>query len=159
MVYFEADGERFMYRVTGVCVLDGRVLVHQFEGADDFYVLPGGRVEIREPAIEAIAREMHEELGCEVRVGRLLWIIDNLFRHKGVDFHELGLFFEIELPDGCVQASGEPWTATEVDGTKLFFQWKTLDEIARLDLKPSLLKELLLDLPEQPVYLVHRDRG
>src|SRR3954466_1604012 len=96
MVMFDGDGDdRFMYRVTGVAIIDGRVLVHQFEGEDDFFVLPGGRVEMREPGIEAVAREMHEELGCEVSVGRLIWVADNLFRHKGHDYHEIGLFFEV----------------------------------------------------------------
>ena len=69
MLMFDLEGERFMYRVAGVAVIDGRVLVHQFEGEDDFYVLPGGRVEMREPAEEALAREMREELGCEGALG------------------------------------------------------------------------------------------
>ena len=89
-----------MYRVAGVATIGGRVLVHQFEGEDDFCVVPGGRVEMREPAEEALAREMREELGCDVRVGRLLWVIDNLFLHRGRDYHELGLYFEITLPEG-----------------------------------------------------------
>ena len=49
MLTFDLEGERFMYRVAGVAVIDGRVLLRQFEGEDDFYVVPGGRVEMREP--------------------------------------------------------------------------------------------------------------
>ncbi len=163
MLSFDLEGERFMYRVAGVAVIDGRVLVHQFEGEDDFYVVPGGRVEMREPAEEALAREMREELGCEVRIGRLLWVIDNLFWHRGHDYHELGLYFAITLPDGCQQASGEPWTGAEVVGladgetVEMYFQWKPVDELASLDLKPSCLREMLRELPEHTQYVVHRD--
>jgi 8-oxo-dGTP pyrophosphatase MutT (NUDIX family) len=163
MVMVDTEGERFMYRVAGVAVIHGRVLVHQFEGEDDFYVLPGGRVEMREPAEEALAREMREELDCEVRVGRLLWVMDNLFTHRGLSHHELGLYFEISLPDGSPQASGQPWTGAEnvgpADGemVELYFQWKTVEELASLDLKPSCLRELLRELPEHPQYVVHRD--
>ena len=163
MLSFDLEGERFMYRVAGVATIDGRVLVHQFEGEDDFYVVPGGRVEMREPAEEALAREMREELGCDVRVGRLLWVIDNLFLHRGRDYHELGLYFEITLPEGCPQASGEPWTGAEdvglADGetVELYFQWKPVDELASLDLKPSCLKQMLRKLPEHAEYVVHRD--
>lgn len=164
MVTFDVEGVRFVYRVSGVAIIDGRVLVHQFEGEDDFYVLPGGRVDVREPAEEALAREMREELGCEVRVGRLLWVIDNLFTHKGVDHHELGLIFEITLPEGSLQASGEPWTGTEEDldmadgaGLELYFQWKPVEDLATLDIKPSCLREMLRELPEHPVYVLHRD--
>lgn len=163
MVYFDIDGERFVYRVAGVAVIDGRVLVHQFEGEDEFYVLPGGRVEMGEPAEEALAREMREELGCEARVGRLLWVLDNLFTHKGIVYHALELFFAITLPEGCAQASGEPWTGTEdlgpADGEtiELYFQWKSVEELGSLDLKPSCLREMLRQLPEHPVYVLHRD--
>jgi 8-oxo-dGTP pyrophosphatase MutT (NUDIX family) len=157
MVMFDADGERFMYRVSGVAIIDGQALVHQFELDGGFYVLPGGRVEMREPAIEAVAREMREELGCDVEVGRLLWVMDNLFVHKGIPYHEIGLVFEVTLPEGCPQASGEPWTADELDGTKLYFQWKPLSELASLDLKPSCLREMLRDLPEHTRYVIHRD--
>jgi 8-oxo-dGTP pyrophosphatase MutT (NUDIX family) len=163
MLSFDLEGERFMYRVAGVAVIDGRVLVHQFEGPDDFYVLPGGRVEMREPAEEALAREMREELGCEVPVGRLLWVIDNLFTHREVAHHELGMYFAIALPEGSPQASGEPWTGTENVGladrevVELYFQWKPVEELASLDLKPSCLRELLRELPEHTQYVVHRD--
>jgi 8-oxo-dGTP pyrophosphatase MutT (NUDIX family) len=163
MLMVDSEGERFLYRVAGVAALDGRVLVHQFEGEDDFYVLPGGRVEMREPAEEALAREMREELGCEAGVGRLLWVIDNHFTHQGVDHHELGLYFAISLPAGCPQASGEPWTGAEdvglADGetVELYFQWKPVAELASLDLKPSCLRELLRELPEHTQYVLHRD--
>ena len=164
MVYVDIDGVRFVYRVSGVAIIEGRVLVHQFEGEDDFYVLPGGRVDVREPAKEALAREMQEELGCEVRVGRLLWVLDNLFTHKGVDYHALELIFEITLPVGSPQASGEPWTGSEDDidmaggkGLELYFQWKPLAELGSIDLKPSCLRQMLLELPDRPVYVVHRN--
>ena len=83
MLSFDLDGERFMYRVAGVATTNGRVLVQQFEGEDDFYVVPGGRVEMREPAEEALAREMPEGLGFDVCVGRLLWMIDKLVPAPG----------------------------------------------------------------------------
>jgi hypothetical protein len=38
---------------------------------------------------------MREELACEVSIGRLLWVIDNFFRYRAVDYHELGLYFVI----------------------------------------------------------------
>ena len=164
MVTFDIQGERFVYRVAGVAIIDGRVLVHQFEGEDDFYVLPGGRVDVREPAEEALAREMQEELGCEVRVGRLLWVLDNLFTHKGIDYHALELIFGITLPEGSPQASGDPWTGSEEDfdmaggeGLELYFQWKPLEDLATLDIKPSCLRDMLRELPEHPEYVVYRD--
>ena len=158
MIHFGDERRRFLYRAAGVAVMDGRVLVHQFEN-DTFWCLPGGRVEMGEAAEEALAREMHEELGCAVRVWRLLWINDNHFVHRGVVHHELGLYFHIELPEGCLQSSGEPWTGAELDGTKLYFRWQPVDALAELDLRPSWLIERLRSLPEHPEYVVNRDEG
>jgi hypothetical protein len=104
--------------------------------------------------------EMREELGCEVRIGRLLWVID---WHRGYDYHELGLYFAITLPEGCSQVSGDPWTGSEDVGLgggetiELYFQWKPVAELASLDLKPSCLRELLRELPEHTQYVVYKD--
>lgn len=156
MLHFGTDSHKFLYRVAGVAVIDGRVLVQQFED-ETFWLMPGGRVEMGEPAEEALLREMREELGCEVTAGRLLWVIDNHFTHKGVVNHELGLYFAIELPDGCMQASGEPWTGAELDGMKLYFRWQAVERLGELDLVPACLIERLGDLPEHTTYVVHRD--
>ena len=158
MIHFGTDSHKFLYRAAGVATIDGRVLVQQFED-ETFWRLPGGRVEMGEPAEEALLREMQEELGCEVTAGRLLWVIDNHFTHKGIVYHELGLYFAIELPDGCAQASGEPWAGEELDGTKLYFRWQPVERLGELDLKPSCLVERLRHLPENPQYVLERDAG
>ena len=156
MIFYGDDKRRFLYRAAGVAVMDGRVLVQQFED-ETFWCLPGGRVEMGEPAEEALLREMREELGCEATIKRLLWVIDNHFVHQNRIHHELGLYFAIELPEGCAQASGEPWTGEELDGTKLYFRWHPVERLCELDLKPVCLVERLRELPDHPVYVMHRD--
>jgi 8-oxo-dGTP pyrophosphatase MutT (NUDIX family) len=156
MIFYGDDKRRFLYRAAGVAVIGGRVLVQQFED-ETFWCMPGGRVEMGEPAEEALLREMREELDCEVAVERLLWVIDNHFTHRGVVYHELGLYFAITLPDGCSQASGVPWTGEELDGTKLYFRWHPVERLGELDLKPVCLVDRLRELPDHPVYVKHRD--
>ncbi len=73
---------RFHYRVAGVATHDGRVLLHRSEN-DDFWSLPGGRTQHSESAAAALRREMREELGAEVTVVRLLWVVENFFRERG----------------------------------------------------------------------------
>jgi ADP-ribose pyrophosphatase YjhB (NUDIX family) len=157
MLHFGTETDRFLYRVAGVAVINRRVLIHDFESDRGLYCLPGGRVEMGETAEEAVAREMREELGCEIRIRDLLFVIDNHFTHRGVRQHELGLYFAIELPVGCMQASGQPLVGEELDGTKLFFRWQPVDELAKLNLNPSCLVEHLRELPEHTQYILHRD--
>lgn len=62
---------------AGAIVVDGdRVLLvhHQRPGVFDFWVPPGGGVAGAEPLPQAAAREVLEETGLEVEIGRLAYI-------------------------------------------------------------------------------------
>ncbi|HKV58574.1 MAG TPA: NUDIX domain-containing protein, partial [Ktedonobacteraceae bacterium] len=74
MITFDRGNLRFSYRVTGVAIRDGKVLLQKpVEGG--FCFLPGGRAELQESAGETLRREMQEELHVDVTVGRLLWVV------------------------------------------------------------------------------------
>ena len=92
IIHFGDDKGHFLYRVAAVCIREGRVLVVRWEDdASALHCLPGGRVEIGESAEEALAREIREELDCNVTPGRLLWVMENFFNHKDSAHHELGM--------------------------------------------------------------------
>ena len=156
-ICFGTESHKFLYRVAGVATIDGRVLVHSWEGGGGLFCLPGGRVSVGESGGEAIGREMSEELGCEAKIGRLLWVIENMFAERDVMRHEIGLYFEIELPEGLPPTSGEPWTGHEEDGSEMYFRWHPIDKLSELKLVPSCLPELLRKLPEHTQYLLHHD--
>src|SRR5690606_16384382 len=98
MISVDIGPAHFLYRVGGVCLHDGRVLLHRAVG-DDFWSLPGGRCEILETAADALTREMREELAVKVTVGRLLWVVEDFFTMDGRPYHQIGLYFAVDLPD------------------------------------------------------------
>lgn len=51
--------------VAWVHVVDGRILVTRTRGRDLFYI-PGGKPETGEDDVDALAREIHEELAVEI---------------------------------------------------------------------------------------------
>lgn len=57
----------------------------------------GGRVEFGETVVEALHREVQEELGCSVVAHRLLYTHENFFHLGGIDFREYGWYFLVEL--------------------------------------------------------------
>ncbi|MGW5234606.1 NUDIX domain-containing protein [Streptomyces nodosus] len=69
-------------RVTGVVIEDDAILLldQDTEGARS-WSLPGGKVENGETLEEALVREMREETGVEVEVGRLLYVCDVTSAH------------------------------------------------------------------------------
>jgi len=156
MITFERGNVRFNYRVVGIAFDGGRVLLHRAE-RDDFWALPGGRGELLEPAEETLMREMQEELGVEVSVERLVWVVENFFRYEEHDYHELAFYFLAVLPVDCyVVKKAEPFVV-EDQGVRFIFQWYGLDELAELELYPTFLKEGLLSLPPTTQHVVHRD--
>lgn len=69
-------------RVTGIVIEDGRILLlDQDTDGPRSFSLPGGKVEDGETLEQALVREMREETGVEVEVGRLLYVCDVVHAH------------------------------------------------------------------------------
>ncbi len=155
------QNQKLIYRVACVMTHDDKILLHRGE-MDSFYALPGGSVEFGETSIEAIHREIHEELGATVETGNLLWVAENFFEYMNKDCHEIGLYYK-------AQFSGESRKYNSVDQFegheahfvagktfKLYFKWFSADEIKNADIRPAFLKLALLDLPKQTQVVTNR---
>jgi ADP-ribose pyrophosphatase YjhB (NUDIX family) len=69
-------------RVTGLLIEDDRILLlNQDTDGPRTWSLPGGKVEDGETLAHALVREMREETGAEVQVGRLLYLCDHVAAH------------------------------------------------------------------------------
>lgn len=84
-------------RVTAVIIEDGKVLMlDQDTDEPRSYSLPGGKVEDGEALGEALIREVREETGVDVEVGRLLYLCDN------VKAHVIHITFEARRTGGVI---------------------------------------------------------
>ena len=155
MLTFETDQFKFSYRIVGVALHEGHVLLHRAE-TDDFWALPGGRAEALEPAAETLRREMSEELGASVRVGRLLWVVENFFDYRK-PHHELGFYFAIEFESDSYYDLARPLWGRE-GGLRLIFCWFPVDELDELPLYPSFLRHALRAPPATTQHVVHVDQ-
>jgi ADP-ribose pyrophosphatase YjhB (NUDIX family) len=154
MVSFARDGVRFHFRVVGVCVNAGHVLLCR-AGTTDHWFMPGGRVELGETAEDALRREMREELDAHVAVGRLLWVVENHYTLVGERTHLLELMFAMELPAASPLLALDHERHTTDSGVSLTIRWHALDALERVVLKPNFLPAALRALPEQPRHVVH----
>lgn len=157
MVSFQTDHGIFNYRVGGVVIDDGHLL-HCRDCGSSVWFLPGGRVEMTESSIESIRRELREELETDCRVLRLLWVIENFFWLKGARFHEIGLYYLVELPTSSpLLDKGAPRIFNEPLGNDMEMRWFPLSALHSIDLRPANLRDRLTDLPDAPVQVVVRD--
>ena len=149
-----SDGETtFMYRVGGIAVHEGHLLVER-NVIHDYCFVPGGRVEYGESAAEALARELYEELGEKVEVGRLVLVTDNFFEHGDERFQEVALYFLITFVPGSKILSQDGVFEGAEPGT--VFQWIRVDEAEQAVLFPELLRARVRAIPQTPEYLVQR---
>ena len=157
MIRFDQGNRRFNYRVAGVAIHDGSILLHR-AGEEPFWTVPGGRAEHGETAEETIRREMREELDTDVEVVRLLWFVENFFAYDGLQYHELVLYFLIRFPTDSLPLRAEAFDRFDA-GVPLRFRWVPVlsEELARLPLMPPFLPEALTDLPASVAHLVHHD--
>jgi ADP-ribose pyrophosphatase YjhB (NUDIX family) len=154
VIVFDKDGWRFNYRVAGILFDSRRVLLEREIKSGDC-CLPGGRVEFGEPASEALVREMHEELGVEVKIARLVWAVDNFFQMDGRRYHELSFYFLVSLPEARALTQGESFANQGT--TRTVLQWYALGGLDEVPLYPIFLRSGLQTLPSDAVYMVHRD--
>lgn len=59
---------------------DGRVLLtkRSIPPFLDLWVMPGGKIELGEPIYDALKREVHEEVGLEIEIERLIDVFEHL---------------------------------------------------------------------------------
>ncbi len=156
---FLNGNHRFNYRVAGVALREGHVLVCR-EDDDDYVMLPGGRVELGEPSDVALQREIREELRCNGRIDRLAFTVENFFHRKGEHFHELALYYVIDLPAEFPFVVGEPCLIGHDEGHRLTFDWVRADDdmLRALNLLPAWIRRRLYGLPDSSEHLVIDER-
>lgn len=153
MIDFTLGKARFFYRAVGVAIHDEHVLLHTMDDAD-YWILPGGRVEMGESASEAVAREMREELGQEVTVGRLLWISESFLKDGGMNLQSIALYYAISFPPAS-DFPRERRPFTKLDGrAHLSFAWHPLSGLDALTIYPPFLQRHLRDLPQTPTHIL-----
>ncbi len=150
----------FQMRIAGLAFREGHVLVHRAVH-EAFWTFPGGGAEIGETSEETLRREMVEELGVSVRVERLLWIVENFFHYEGRDWHELGVYYKMEVPDTFPFRPNEIVHRVQDGDNDLEFKWveATTKALKALDIPPYFIADEIENLPSAPCHLVWDDRN
>ena len=128
MVEYQVNPEGFGYRVAGVLLNKGKVLLST-EDQIDCWVLPGGSVKPFESAEEALKREFLEEIGVKIEVIRLLWIVENSFIFDNLKLHGIGLDFLVEPVEWDEKLSKDIFYGLEDDFRPLGTRYEHLENL------------------------------
>ena len=138
-------------RAVALCLLEyrQRLLLQEFWHEHDkhyFYRPPGGGIEQGERSIDAIRREMREELNAEIFEPKLVTVLENIFEYGGETKHEIVFLYRAGVLDERV---------TEAPVIQLFDNsyefravWKPMEELFRgeLLLYPAGLRAFLHEI-------------
>ncbi|NND64532.1 MAG: NUDIX hydrolase [Gammaproteobacteria bacterium] len=85
--------------VAGLLKRDNAYLLvsEKFSDGTEKWIVPGGGVEFGETLEEAVKREMHEELGVNVRVKQFIGFKEAVFADHG--YHTVIFFYQVESDD------------------------------------------------------------
>ncbi len=145
----------FSYRVGGIAVENGKILLQRPPGDD--YAIIGGHVEAMETAADALKREFKEELGADIRVGKLLAVGEIFFRWGNAPCHQVCFYYRVELSGGSVPRDGvfhgfDEWENERAD---LDYCWVPLEQLEKgVKVYPLELIPYLLNDPRQTVHFV-----
>ena len=64
-----------------------------------FHRPAGGGIEFGEPSVDALRREMREELGVEIEAPVLLGVLENIFFYNGQPGHEIVFVYDAQFVD------------------------------------------------------------
>ena len=116
------------------------------DGKEEWYIMPGGGQDVEELLPEAACREVAEELGLQVEVKDLAFVIEGV---HGERFHRVDLVFLCEY-------IGEMERATlQGDTNQVGYDWLDIETLNTAPLYPSKLRRPIMNLYEGKAYCVY----
>lgn len=146
-ISYKTGDAKFNYRVCGIIIFNGKILAMHDERSP-YYYLPGGRVTMGETAENAVIREIQEELCITPRIVRPLWLNETFFTEdvNHLKYHELCLYYLLDILDTDLLSRGESFTTIEGTHTHLF-EWLEFDRLRDEYFYPLFIKEKIFELP------------
>lgn len=125
-------------RVAAVVLRGDRLLlVNHAKDGRSYWLLPGGGVDFGETLVEALAREVREETGFDVRPGSVVLVCDSIppDRHR----HIVNVIFTAEVVGGSLRAVPD-------DARVAGVEFVPLDRVPDLSFYPDIREILLAEL-------------
>lgn len=128
-------------------IKDGKMLAIKIsDGKEEWYIMPGGGQDTEELLPEAVCREVAEELGLQVEVKDLVFVIEGLHGEK---FHRVDLVFLCEYKGEIENA------ILQSDTNQIGYDWLDIKTLNTTPLYPSKLRRPIMNLCEGKAYKVY----
>ncbi|MCK9379001.1 MAG: NUDIX domain-containing protein [Candidatus Moranbacteria bacterium] len=122
--------EKFFFRPSAYAIIKkGDEIVMLRNKGNGKLWLPGGGIEIGEKIEDGLKREIREEIGIDVEVGRFLLMKENFFYYQPLDeaYHAFLFFYQCEYISGELKKESDDLESKNP-------QWVKIQDIKKEDL-------------------------
>jgi len=159
-ILFKTNDYIFSYRVAGICVQNGKVLL-QKPTNDTGFAFPGGHVAFGETNADTLIREFKEEIDVDISVGELKWVAEIFFPWGDKPCHQICLYYDVHLNEKVkIPLDGIFIGNERLDGRdfKIEFHWVPLEKIKDIELYPTNTITLIQKLDEGVQHFVYKEK-
>lgn len=130
---------QFLYRVSALIFNadETKVLLFHVEGRD-FYMLTGGKVSQLEESIDAIKREVKEEIGWENLEYSFLGVSEEFVNDKGFNNHQLNFIYKGIYKGEIIETDFEG-----LEGNWINFKWIDINDLENVKIYPTEVHEMV----------------
>lgn len=137
-IIINKDNQKFNYRVAILPYNNNNQVLLQKVENEEYLSLIGGRVKLGESTINALIREVQEELGFRINQKKLnlVYICENFFRIKDKDIHELLFIYKYNLDSNI--------SYRITDKENVVAEWYEIENLKNFNIKPTIIKDFNL---------------
>ncbi len=137
---YKINNNRFNARVSAIIYNKDKTKILLFKMQDrNFYMLPGGRIEMNEDSLSAVKREISEELGFELEYN-LCSIQENFLKLDNINIMQYCFCYKA-IFDGNI--TDEKFACK--DNNNQVFEWVDLNKLSNIIIKPHSTCKLIQD--------------
>lgn len=148
VITIKEQGSRFGVRVAAIIFNhDMSRIFMQKQNDNDYYMLPGGRLEVHEDSKIAILRELDEELGIK-EDAKLKYITESFIQFpNNKKYHEIGFYFIVKIDEQKYNYNLDKTynSLDEENDGKSEFVWLDKNELKNYKIMPNFIVEKIIN--------------
>ena len=131
---------KFNYRAGLLITKNNKVLV-ECNPDYNFVTIPGGRVKTKESSIDALIRELEEEMHITISKEEVRFksVIENFFELDNKDYHELFFLYKLNVQDKDDRFMED---MINYDSEKSYYKWVDKDKLDEVNLLPKPIRNI-----------------